>query len=1688
MSSVVDLNALRAQTLRSTHEEEAVTVNTRALIDKVLARYSGEHTTLRELLQNAADANASSVEIIYQTANPSQQLEDPKDLLKLKCQRVLVKNDGQAFREEDWQRLKRIAEGNPDETKIGAFGVGFYSVFADCEEPFVSSGNQAMAFYWKGNSLFTRRAKLDNVNQWTTFLLEYREATEIQDLKGLCKFLATSLTFVKLSSISLYIDDHCLLKLNKKTSPSMELSVPSTINPYTESKLMRVSHVTTESVQIDARYMNITQFTASQSAVAPGLRSFFSMFTVQNAPATPNTDLMDYTNKTIFLRIANATVNTYMDRKSAQELERATKKPPPKTTNLAILTMSKSEHDASEKDADIFGNVIPSNAGKVFIGFPTHQTTGIKAHVSAHSVIPTVERESIDLNARVVKSWNVEMLYIAGILSRIIYSDEMATISKQAKGLKPKDIEPLYDDAIHVMKQFTFTSTTPSSNVGQFIQYGFWQCAKDKSIELLSTKGVLPSNKIRLPTGISFLEGLPILPEPLIKGAPEFVKSLTSTLKLVEVQMSDIIDQLERKALAGDQVGEFLKWAAKQRISDAIAPDALRSLFEVAVITDVEQVTPILLGRMEHVVNKSKLAEKIPLPDNTLPWHITKSLSQKEIEALGWTELGVCEWLNFLVTRKFPPAETDFTKSAEFANLMMSIISKNWEKESQARKDYIVDILKHKPCIPTKQGSIRKPNETYFPTVKLFEDLPIHSLQGVKEKVLVALGIRKTVELKIVFDRLMDENVANITGEKGAKWSHVDLIRYLVSVQQDIPADDIKRLKATAICKATIAGHGEIKTLFKVSSLYEPNKKLEQLKLPILQWPGQWSPTSPEALFLHRLGLKKSPDVTDLVEMMAGTDHAIAATAMNYFIAHYHIAGYESQKIPKDIAFLPLEPTAKTKNPDKLVKPDNVFTNQEVVRMGFNLLRKDLIPHASKFKVKSDPDMNVAVERLCNHPPATIQAAREQFAYFTTRINEIQPHNVYKLNAALIVPIFNKDIKGENKIYHVAPKTVFLGSPTSAFASIFNFVDFGPEAEPFLWKVGSMKEPTTSQMAYAMVQEPNTVLDNCGRDHQKYLNLLRTLADNYSTLKKDKQLMALMKTNRFLLASLDVPIGTGKTAVNDDDSSVKEYHLKSAKDIVIHDDYTSFNLFREKLFIAPEEDQLETFYANLGVQQLSSVVHEDFSIGSHVVDSSKGPELQKLINERIRLFIHSTPDKISHDAKWVEKNVRVEVVNKIKLRRSLHIQGQQHVSTQDITAALTDDPRRSHKMLYVTPKYSLFDVSQSLVQILITKPKPHFALLLESFLSTDLMTLKNRGYNVDRILKAKAEQAQVAEVARKKREEERLAVLQEQARAEQEQRSAMVATQNGNGTATRGMELEQHQPGMPGAFGATPPSSRPHSIFQNIQRSLGLNQNNTDDARIANLTQHLQQSLTTGPGAPRAPSPVAGPVLTTGGQGKPTSPHALLLNLHGAINASRAHNSSSVFSPPSTVPVQEQHTYCDSTHAKNIVLLTTMPAGTRVYVDPPSVTDSQSFLRSHLPAMAKFESVLLDMSDVLQLARAAVHIFYDIQGPTIAFNLNGSLFFNLRYFEELHHGKLNMPAGAAEALVYWYVTACHEVAHNLVREHSSDHSFYTESLVVQFFGGVVGKLQEMGAGRVVNGGGSGDGGRLSLEQPPAYRA
>ena len=308
------LARLREQTMGSHEDEEAVTVNTRALIDKVLARYSGEWTTLRELIQNGADAQASKVTIRFETLpsatvplphtqNPAEHLKHV--LLHHTIKTLLVTNDGELFNENDWQRLKRIAEGNPDETKIGAFGVGFYSVFADCETPFVSSGKETMAFYWKKDSLFTRRGKLpdDQATKGTAFMLDYRsQSSPVPQLLGLCQFLATSLTFVGLECIELYLDDWNILKLTKKMAPGANVSIPKEVNPKTRDGLMKIVDVEYQNAQIDAQWMNVVGWdrrvpqptnavqVAQHDSSSGSLRGWFAKFT-SGAPSSPSAAL-----------------------------------------------------------------------------------------------------------------------------------------------------------------------------------------------------------------------------------------------------------------------------------------------------------------------------------------------------------------------------------------------------------------------------------------------------------------------------------------------------------------------------------------------------------------------------------------------------------------------------------------------------------------------------------------------------------------------------------------------------------------------------------------------------------------------------------------------------------------------------------------------------------------------------------------------------------------------------------------------------------------------------------------------------------------------------------------------------------------------------------------------------------------------------------------------------------------------------------------------------------------------------------------------------------------------------------------------------------------------------------------------------------------------------------------------------
>ncbi|KAJ6438394.1 cytokinesis protein sepA [Purpureocillium lavendulum] len=1737
VAPVMDYSSLRAAALRDGEDEEAVTVDTRALIDKVLARYSGEWTTLRELIQNAADAQATTVSVKWETI-PSMQVALPpnttsrSELLKHTVsnhtlRRLVVQNDGQPFTKTDWGRLKRIAEGNPDETKIGAFGVGFYSVFADCEEPFVSSGSEAMAFYWKGNSLFTKKSQLpqDKASKHTAFVLDYRNATTpVPNLLSVSQFLATSLTFVALQNIEFWIDDHKILSLTKKSSPSAELPLPRDLEARTKEGLMKVVSVDRTSTQIDASYMSVvgwkpqaaastTKNSDSYSSVeAPSLRSFFARLTSSSSQGGSRSksqseesivqpkiaeDVTKVNTSAIFLRATSAAIKTNVSTSFAGELERATKKPPPKTTRLSILTASYDETEASAASAsdgaftratDVFASVLPSKkpGGRIFIGFPTMQTTGAGMHVSAPSVIPTVEREAIDLNARWVRTWNVELLRAAGIITRLAFANEMDDLSKRlrntvepGKKISAQNVAKYMPEAIHTLKTFTFGDSTPSGQVGQIMEEAFWTCFKKASIEVYSSQGVLQTTQVRLASDdlSSFVDSIPVVLEEM-KASP-FVRKLIDFGLISHITVTDVKRELEAKALTKSQAINFISWAGKKSANGELDPGSRSALLEVAVATvgsEDGQGEIIALGSIANFQNVNRIPAHLPIPPTTIPYAFTAHSSVTELQALGWEALEILPWLRFLIeTSKSRTEEESITRSPKFAVQVLTVLSKTWDLITAKDREAVATLVKNHPVMPTRLG-MRKPGESFFPSVKLFDDLPvIQGCEKVKEKFLTAVGVRKTVDLDTIFTRLL-----NASGEAGDKrWSHMELIKYLASVQNDIPSDDLKKLKESRICPAEAGPKGMeptkgTTTLYKVSELFEPKDTLRALGLSILQWPGppgSWRSGTAEARFLSLLGLRTYPSVPELVEMMASKDGSLRTSAMTYFIANHHINRYGNFHLADTRrAILPLQ------GREQLVPPSACFTNERAAVLGFDILRRDLHDHANKFGVARDPPMVECVNRLLANPPKDQRSATTLFGYFASRISEIRDNSLAKLRDAPIVPV-NRSATSRTPgksgvLSFITPTHTYLGS-SATYGEIFDFVDFGQEANAFLFHCGAKSEPTKLEVAHMVCTEPARLLSVL-QSPEKYMDLLKSLAEVASTLQRDKDLWRRMKTSPCLLAykELASPSKGDLIDLEEDDAPIKQYQLASASQVVVLDDIISYRLFKEHLICAPEEDVLETFYLQLGAQKLSSLVQEDIRIGHQMPNHKDAESLRKHVLERSKIFLYEYAnyrrDAIKHDTKWLEKHLRVAMVRSVALRRSLKEHRQSHTEKRSAAGAYD----QGVWTLYVSSESrpDMYQIGQAVCQMLLSRPNQQAYLFFEPFLTLDLYGLRARGYNVDRILRAKAAEARIAEEQRQKALDEERKRIQE--------REQTWAQQGGDpglpaaAAAAREVAQTPSKPTMPGAWGSPEDSAadnagsskKPGGLFSRLTRQLGLDNQADNDAqkqleRFVDAPTEPTQTSQASAGGQQANS-AKRPQKDTG---RVTSPAVVQQNLLNAIHATRAHGSNGVFSQPSVSEVKEQATYCDSTPATNINFAAEASNGMKVYVSKDMTRPAAEFLTTNLMAINSFASLLVDVGSIYSLSPGVIHIFYDEAGGTIAFNTGGSIFCNLRFFLQLHASQLtgqSPGAARAEAATWWWVVFAHELAHNLVSPHNAEHSYYTESFIQQYMSKMVAKTMQ----------------------------
>jgi len=174
-------------------------------------------------------------------------------------------------------------------------------------------------------------------------------------------------------------------------------------------------------------------------------------------------------------------------------------------------------------------------------------------------------------------------------------------------------------------------------------------------------------------------------------------------------------------------------------------------------------------------------------------------------------------------------------------------------------------------------------------------------------------------------------------------------------------------------------------------------------------------------------------------------------------------------------------------------------------------------------------------------------------------------------------------------------------------------------------------------------------------------------------------------------------------------------------------------------------------------------------------------------------------------------------------------------------------------------------------------------------------------------------------------------------------------------------------------------------------------------------------------------------------------------NIDTAIRACKEEKSNLIQSRQQMRMVKEtlnDDGYCDiSGNIGDLTFLGDM-GQVRLY-SSKDVPNPAELLKTKKDSIARFIHVVIPIRDIFQLPPTSVHIFYDLAGSTIAFNRNASIFLNLRYFEAWHDD-LVRDGDLIEAYTSWYFSLAHEIAHNLVQPHNSEHEFYFSSICQRF--------------------------------------
>jgi Protein of unknown function (DUF3684) len=338
-------------------------------------------------------------------------------------------------------------------------------------------------------------------------------------------------------------------------------------------------------------------------------------------------------------------------------------------------------------------------------------------------------------------------------------------------GLPHEEIQTsLRGRVLHALKFFTFHPSTPSPVVSKSMEVAFFNCATTHPFSIISSEGIRSASLVYFPDPefSGFLKRLPVISEDMLNGARTMVDVLRTRGMIKHITFVEVLNELRLRPLSETEAIACLRWwvGVHKKGNNPNVLQGRSQLLDALVVSITGPPEKIIKLSDARTFINSRTGGAIiptegPLPSTLLPTIITRSFDPDDLATVfPWKQLTIVDWLAHVTDPKVAAgnSEYDITLSAPWAERVLTALARAWPSLPKIAQEEVVKILSPKSCIPTSAG-LKIPDKAYFSSVNLFRDLPIVTMpsgavvKGILEKVLQSIGVRKHVELQIVFDR-----------------------------------------------------------------------------------------------------------------------------------------------------------------------------------------------------------------------------------------------------------------------------------------------------------------------------------------------------------------------------------------------------------------------------------------------------------------------------------------------------------------------------------------------------------------------------------------------------------------------------------------------------------------------------------------------------------------------------------------------------------------------------------------------------------------------------------------------------------------------------------------------------------------------------------------------------------------------